>query len=90
MQADYTPFLSTVSLKDIPKGEVNTPEDLVKCFWYLVGEPYVGRGLTAAKSYRITSIFEDVVFSATSGRQRPTKHLQIVGAAMKIFHVQAL
>ena len=64
LQADYLPLPSTVSLEDIRKGEVNTPEDLVKFFRYLVGGPYVGRELTAPKSYRITSIFEVVVFAA--------------------------
>ena len=68
--------------EDIRKGEVNTPEDLVKFFRYLVGGPYVGRELTAAKSYRTTFISEDVVFAATSGRRRPAKHLQI-GMAVK-------
>ena len=77
MQADYTRLPSTISLEDIREGEVNTPEDLVKFYRYLVGEPYVGRELTAAKSYRITSISEDVVFAATSGRRRAAKHLQI-------------
>ena len=38
---------------------------------------YVGRELTAAKSYRIKSISEDVVFAATSRRRTPAKHLQI-------------
>ena len=68
--------------EDIRKGEVNTPEDLVKFFRYLVGGPYVGRELTAPKSYRITSISEVVVFEAISGRRRPAKHLQI-GMAIK-------
>ena len=54
----------------------------MKFFRYLAGGPYVGRELTAAKSYRITSISEDVVFAATSGRRRPAKHLQI-GKAVK-------
>ena len=85
MQADYTPLPSTVSLEDIHirKDEVNTPEDLVKFPRYLVGGgPYLGRELAAAKSYRITSISEDVVFVATSGRRRPAKHSQI-GMAIK-------
>ena len=82
LQADYIPLPSTVSLEDIRKGEVNTPEDLVKFFRYLVGGPYVGRELTAPKSYRITSISEVVVFEAISGRRRPAKHLQI-GMAIK-------
>ena len=82
MQADCTPLPSTVSLEDICKGEVSTPRDLVKFFWYLVGGPYVGCELTAAKSYRITSISKDVVFAAPYGRQRPIKHLQI-GMAIK-------
>ena len=82
LQADYTPLPSTVSLEKIGKSEVNTPEDLVKFFRYLVGGPYVGRELTAAKSYRTTFISEDVVFAATSGRRRPAKHLQI-GMAIK-------
>ena len=82
LQADYTPLPSTVSLENIGKGEVNTPEDLVKFFRYLVEGPYVGRELTAAKSYRTTSISEDVLFAATSGRRRPAKHLQI-GMAVK-------
>ena len=50
MQADYTPLPSTVSLENIGKGEVNTPEDLVKFFWYLVKGSYVGRELTDAKT----------------------------------------
>ena len=32
LQADHTPLPKTVSLEDIRKGEVNTPEDLVKLF----------------------------------------------------------
>ena len=82
LQADYTPLPSTVSLEDNRKGEDNTREDLVKFFRYLVGGPYVVRELTAAKSYRIKSIAEDVVFAATSGRRKPAKHLQI-GMAIK-------
>ena len=82
LQADYTPLPSTVSLEDICKGEVSTPKDLVNFFRYLVGGPYVGCELTAAKSYRITSISKDVVFAPPSGRQRPAKHLQI-GMAIK-------
>ena len=58
MQADYTPLPSTVSLEDICKGEVSTPKDLVNFFRYLVGGPYVGCELTAAKSYRITSFLK--------------------------------
>ena len=68
--------------EDIRKGEVNTPEDLVKFFHYLVGGPYVGCEVTTAKSYRIKSISEDVVFAATSERRRPAKHLQ-TGIAIK-------
>ena len=74
LQDNYTPLPNTVSLEDIQKGEVDTPEDLVKFFGYLVGGRYVGRELTAAKSYRIKSISEDVVFAATSGRRKPAKH----------------
>ena len=75
MQADYKPLPNTVSLADICKGEVNTPEDLVKFFRYVVAGPYVGREVTAAKTYRIKSISEDVVFAAISRRRRPAKHL---------------
>ena len=53
MQADYTPLPNTVSLEEIRKGEVNTPEDLVKFFRYLVGGLYVGRELAAANSHPI-------------------------------------
>ena len=77
MQGDFTPLLNTVSLEDIRKGEVDTAEDLLKFFWYLAGGPYVGCELRAARNYRIKSIFEDVVFAATSGKQRPANHLQI-------------
>ena len=73
LQADYLPLPSTVSLEDIRKGEVNTPEDLVKFFRYFVGGFYVGHELTAAKGYIIKSISDDVVFAATSGRRRPAK-----------------
>ena len=82
LQAGYTPLPNNVSLEDIRKGEVNTPEDLVKFFHYLVGGPYVGCEVTTAKSYRIKSISEDVVFAATSERRRPAKHLQ-TGIAIK-------
>ena len=54
----------------------------MKLFRYLLGGPCVGRELTAAKSYRIKSFSEDVLFAATSGRRRPAKHLQI-GMAIK-------
>ena len=82
LQGDFTPLPNTVSLEDIRKGEVDTAEDLLKFCRYLVGGPYVGRELRAARNYRIKSIFEDVVFAATSGKQRPAKHLQI-GMAIK-------
>ena len=36
LQADHTPLPKTVSLEDIRKGEVNTPEDLVKLFGILL------------------------------------------------------
>ena len=68
MQAHYTSLPKTVSLEDIHKGEANTPQDLMKFFQYLVGGPYVGCELTAAKSYRIKPISDDVVFTATPGR----------------------
>ena len=82
LQADHTPLPKTVSLEDIRKGEVNTPEDLVKLFWYLVGGSYVVCELRVAKSYRIKCISEDVVFAATFGRRRLAMHLQI-GMAIK-------
>ena len=82
LQADYKPLPNTVSLEDIRKREVNTPKDLVKFLRYLIGGPYVGRELTAAKTYRIKSISEDVVFATISVRRRPAKHLQI-GMAIK-------
>ena len=82
LQADYKPLPNTVSLEDIRKGEVNTPKNLVKFFWYLIRGSYVGRELTAAKTCIIKSISEDVVFAATSGRRRPAKYLQI-GMAIK-------
>ena len=78
MQADYTSLPNTVSLEGIRKGEVNTPEDLVKFFRYFVGGFYVGHELTAAKGYIIKSISDDVVFAATSGRRRPAKAWQVV------------
>ena len=83
LQADYEPLPNTVCLEDIRKGEVNTPKDLVNFFRYLIEGPYVGRELTAAKTYRIKYISEDVVFAAKSGRRRPAKHLKI-GMAIKI------
>ena len=71
LKVDHKPLPNTVSL-----------EDLVRFFCYLVGGSYVGRELTAAKTSRIKSISEDVVFAAISRRRRPAKHLQI-GVAIK-------
>ena len=48
----------------------------MKLFRCLVGVPYVGRELTAAKTYRKSSTSEDVVFTATSGRRKPSTFLQ--------------
>ena len=48
----------------------------MKLFRCLVGGPYVGRELTAAKTYRKNSTSEDVVFAATSGRRKPETLLQ--------------
>ena len=36
LQADYTPLPNTISLEDVLKGEVNTPEDLVNFFGILL------------------------------------------------------
>ena len=68
LQAHYTSLPKTVSLEDIHKGEANTPQDLMNFFQYLVGGPYVGCELTAAKIYRIKPISDNVVFTATPGR----------------------
>ena len=54
----------------------------MKPFRDLIGGPYVGRELTAGKTYRIKSISEDVLFAAASRRRRPAKHLQ-TGMAIK-------
>ena len=82
LQADCKTLSNTASVEDNRRCEVNTPQDLVNFFRYLVGGTYVGRELTAGKTYRIKSISEDVVFAATSERRTPAKHSQI-GMAIK-------
>ena len=78
LQANYKTLPNTAIVGGNCKGEVNTPE----IWWNSVGGLYIGHELTAARTYRIKSISEDVVFATTSGRQRPAKHLQI-GIAIK-------
>ena len=75
-QTDYKSLPNIVTLEGLCKSEVNTTEDLVKFFGCLAGGPYVGRELTATKTYRIKSTSEDVVFARTSGRRTSATLLQ--------------
>lgn len=71
-----------LKLKDIEQGEVDIPPMLLTFFEYLIGGPDIQRRNAPMKQIRIKSICQDSIFSATSGRKKPKKHLML-GVAIK-------
>ena len=81
MDAETTPLPAKITIADIANGEIDAPEILEEFMTNMICGPDYRRRTDTKKS-RIKTISQDIVFSATSGRKRPKKHLQL-GLAIK-------
>ena len=82
MKAPQKQIPSSPTMQDIIGGEVDVPELVQDFFKYLVGGPDSRIWKQPGKQRRIRAISQDAVFSATSGKKKPGKHL-ITALAMK-------
>ncbi|XP_045034643.1 uncharacterized protein LOC123475714 [Daphnia magna] len=64
-----------LSLNDILEGEVGIPPLVKEFFECLINGPTSPTKICERKELRIRSLAEDVIFSVTNGRSRPSKHL---------------
>ena len=69
-------------LQHVLKGEIEIPEDLTSFLSHLITGPDTRNGITDAKMIRIRSIAQDMIYAATGGRVKPSKHL-VLGFALK-------
>ena len=58
-------------------GETEIPEEVLQFFKYLIIGADNRTSGSSSKLRRIRSISEDVVYSMTSGRKKPSKHLKL-------------
>ena len=78
----HQPLPENITLEDVKKGEVETPEILEKFLIYLIADPDSRRHETDVKQRRIKSISDDVIYATTGGKKNPSKHLML-GMAIK-------
>lgn len=71
-----------LKLKDLEEGEVKVPNIVSTFFKYLISGPDSRSWHQKSKQRRVSAISQDAIFSATSGRKKPKKHL-MVGMALK-------
>lgn len=64
-----------LSVNDILEGEVGIPPLVKEFFECLINGPTSPTKICERKELRIRSLAEDVIFSVTNGRSRPSKHL---------------
>ena len=81
-KAETRKLPENLTIDDIKRGEVAIPDIILQFFHHLIVGPDLRRRHSQAKTRRIHSISQDVIFAATSGRKVPGKHLQI-GMAVK-------
>ena len=77
MNAEKTPILENLTLKDILKGEVQLLSNISLFFKYLIAGPDSRRWEQTIKQKYINSISQDKVYAATSGLKKPKKHLTV-------------
>lgn len=77
MQEPHNALKNDIKVDDVIKGEVQIPEILKTFVSYIIGGPDIRRGNTDIKARRAKSIASDLVFAATSGKKKPSKHLQL-------------
>ena len=82
MNASSIKLPEHLKVEDIFKGEVEVPDLVQNFFKYLIGDPDSRKWDLESRKRRIKSISQDVVFSTTSGIEKPSKHLQL-GLAIK-------
>ena len=76
MDASVQYLPQELTVEDIYRGEIVAP-DLLKTFiTYLTVGPDIKRNNLTTKQCRINSICQDIVYAASSGREKPAKHLQ--------------
>ena len=73
MNAEKTLPPENITLKDIPKGEVQVPSNISLFFEYLIAEPDSRRWKQTIKQKCISSISQDTVYVATSALKKPQK-----------------
>ena len=82
METEKHPLPERLTVDDIIKGETDVPETLFQFFNNLVCGPDKRRGSTEYKTQRVKSICQDVIFAATAGKRKPSKHL-VLGMVIK-------
>ena len=82
LESETNPIPENLTFEDVVKGEVQIPEVLPTFITYLVAGPAMRNVESTVKACRIKSICSDIIFAATSGRKKPSKHLQL-GITMK-------
>ena len=82
LDCKHQPLQENITLEDIKKGEIETPEILENFLTYLIAGPDSRRHESDVKQRRIKSIIDDVIYAATGGKKKPSKHLML-GMAIK-------
>ena len=77
MNASSIKLPEHLKVEDIFKGEVEVPDLVQNFFKYLIGRTDSRKWVLESRKRRKNSIGQDVVFSATSGIKKPSKHLQL-------------
>ena len=82
LSSETTPLSDDLTVDSVCQGTTEIPDKLKTFFQYLIGGPVSRRWSSDQKQQRIKSICQDVIFSASSGRKVPSKHLMF-GVAIK-------
>ena len=64
-------------MEKIISGEIKVPDVVLQFFTFLIIGPGCRTSDSSSKIRRVKSISDDVVFSMTSGRKKPSKHLKL-------------
>ena len=82
LDCKHQPLPENITLEDVRKGEVETPEILEKFLTYLIAGPDSRMHESDVKQRRIKSISDDVIYATTGRKKKPSKHLML-GMAIK-------
>ena len=82
LNAKHEPLPDNLTLQHVLKGEIKIPEDLTSFLSHLITGPDTRNGIIDAKMIRIRSIAQYLIYAATGGHVKPSKHL-VLGFALK-------